>query len=491
MFLPTLPQESDLPVFPREFRAVWVATVDNIDWPSKRTLSPDLQRAELTRILDLAKGMRLNAVILQVRPAADALYMSSLEPWSEYLTGRQGKAPNPAWDPLEFAVTEAHRRGLELHCWLNPYRARHLSAKAPLAKNHIAHTYPSVVKSYGGQLWMDPGEPRVQKRTLDVVADVVKRYDIDGVHMDDYFYPYPVKGSAFPDAESYARYGKGLSLDDWRRQNVDNFIEQAYSQTKQLKPWVKFGISPFGIYRPGVPEGITSGVDQYATLYADPLKWLQKGWVDYLAPQLYWPINQRAQSFPILLNWWITQNPLGRPIWPGLFTSRTLPGQKPKFSAEEVVNQVLMARTTPGAGGHIHFSVKALTTNASGVADALRGSCYAEDALPPEMPWLVGTPPASPLLTRRENVFEWTMEGEPPAHYAMWTLYGSKWLMRSLPGTETKLELEPQLAIGKLSEVAISAVSRCGQMSKPTRSPGGCTLPGSARSAPPCGSLQS
>ncbi|RYG69763.1 hypothetical protein EON77_14425, partial [bacterium] len=254
---------------PREFRGVWVATVDNIDWPSRRNLSTAQQKAELLHILDVAQSMNLNAVIFQVRPSADALYPSKYEPWSEYLTGLQGRAPNPRWDPLEFACREAHARGLELHCWFNPYRAKHPAQKGPLARNHIAVTNPAVVKTYARYLWMDPGERRVQERSLNVMLDVVRRYDVDGVHIDDYFYPYQEKNSAgrlipFPDGPSYARYKKGggtLTKPDWRRRNVDTFIENAYEGIHRTKPWVKFGISPFGIYRSGYPKGIEAGVD--------------------------------------------------------------------------------------------------------------------------------------------------------------------------------------------------------------------------------------
>ncbi|MCX5762893.1 MAG: family 10 glycosylhydrolase, partial [Gemmatimonadetes bacterium] len=277
----------------REFRGVWVASVSNIDWPSKPGLPTADQKAELLALLDRAQAEHLNAVILQVRPAADALYKSSIEPWSEYLTGTQGRAPVPAWDPLAFAVDEAHRRGLELHAWFNPYRARHPSAKGALSKRHIARTSPALVKKYGTQLWMDPGESAVRARTVRVVLDVVTRYDIDGVHLDDYFYPYKEKTTRgtteFLDDRSWKKYVKAkgkLSRDDWRRENVNVLVHQLYDRIHLAKPWVKFGISPFGIWRPGNPEQI-KGFDAYEQLYADSKLWLEKGWVDYFTPQLY------------------------------------------------------------------------------------------------------------------------------------------------------------------------------------------------------------
>ncbi len=462
-------QDQELPTVPREFRAAWVATVDNIDWPSKRGLSADLQRAEMIRILDRAAALKLNAIVFQVRPAADALYRSKLEPWSEYLTGRQGK--NPGYDPLDFAVEQAHKRGLELHVWCNPYRAKHPSAKGPLASNHIAKAHPGVVKKYGDLLWMDPGEPLVQKRSRDVFLDLVRRYDIDGVHMDDYFYPYPEGKTPFPDESSYRKYGHGLSLGDWRRKNVDDFVRTVYVGIHKIKPWVQFGISPFGIYRPGVPAGTTAGIDQYATLYADPLKWLHEGWLDYLAPQLYWAIAQKPQSFPVLLNWWRSENPLGRHIYPGLYTSRLLPGEpKGGFTPDEIVRQIELTREG-GDAGHIHFSMKAITLDAKGVADKLAGAVYQEDALPPASPWLDSTPPKAPTATASNSTEGITLQwddadpADPAFHFVLWTRYGTTWKIRVLPGAVRSVDLSPGLAIGALEEAQVAAVDRSGNIS--------------------------
>jgi len=255
------------------------------------------QKAELLAILDRAAQLRLNAIIFQVRPACDALYASPIEPWSEYLTGAMGKAPQPFYDPLTFAVEEAHKRGLELHAWFNPYRAAHPSAKSPIASNHISKTKPSLVRRYGKHLWLDPGEKEVQDYSLSVVMDVVRRYDVDGVHFDDYFYPYKESEGGFPDDASWKRFGAGgkLSRDDWRRENVNTFIRRVYETIKAAKPWVKFGVSPFGIWRPGNPSSV-QGLDAYQELYADSRKWLQNAWVDYFTPQLYWRIIAPRQS---------------------------------------------------------------------------------------------------------------------------------------------------------------------------------------------------
>lgn len=461
-------QDQELPPVPREFRAAWVATVDNIDWPSKRGLSAWMQKAEMIRILDRAAALKLNAIVFQVRPAADALYKSKLEPWSEYLTGKQGK--DPGYDPLAFAVEQAHKRGLELHVWFNPYRAKHPSAKGNLASNHLAKTHPGVVKSYGKLLWMDPGEPIVQKRSRDVFVDVVKRYDVDGVHIDDYFYPYPEGKTPFPDANSYRKYGHGLSLGDWRRKNVDDFVRDVYRAIHKEKPWVQFGVSPFGIYRPGLPVGTTAGIDQYAELYADPLKWLRNGWLDYLSPQLYWATAQKLQSYPVLLDWWRSENTMGRHIYPGLYTSRLLPGEpKGGYTPDEIVRQIQFTRDR-GDAGHIHFSMKALMLDAAGVSDKLAGELYTEDALPPASPWLNAGAPKPPSVsaatTNPEGVGLHWSANDPTFRYVLWLRYGTTWQIRVLPRGIQDLNVPPTLAIGPLGDAAVAAVDRCGNASE-------------------------
>jgi uncharacterized lipoprotein YddW (UPF0748 family) len=383
----------------REFRAVWVATVANIDWPSKRGLSVANQKKELIRILDQCKNVGLNAVIFQVRPMCDALYESKLEPWSIFLTGTAGKAAEGGFDPLSFAIEESHKRGMELHAWFNPYRAWHKDTKDKPPSNHIANQQPEIVKRYGSYLWLDPGEPATLKHSLAVIQDVVQRYDVDGIHVDDYFYPYPEKGAdgnqiPFPDDESYAKYTAGggkLQRDDWRRQNVNQFVQGMYDQTKKAKPWVKVGISPFGIWRPGNPPQI-KGFDQYAQLYADAKLWVEKGWLDYNTPQLYWPIRQEAQSYPVLLAWWAEQNKMKRHLWPGDSIGRV----SEKLPPTEWSEQIAICRKRGDATGNVHFSMKPLLNNKFGIADELK-KAYAKPALVPESPWLVGnTPPSEP-----------------------------------------------------------------------------------------------
>ncbi|HLZ55262.1 MAG TPA: family 10 glycosylhydrolase, partial [Verrucomicrobiae bacterium] len=306
-----MPATVSPPPPPREFRGAWLATVANLDWPSQPGMSVATQKAELIALLDHAAQLKLNAVILQVRPMADAVYASPLEPWSEFLTGRMGRGPEPFYDPLAFAVAEAHKRGLELHAWFNPFRVSlpPNQARSPAALNHLSRTHTELVHRYSNLLWLDPGEPAAREHVLNVILDVVRRYDVDGVTFDDYFYPYPDKdadGHAvdFPDNASWRKYGatSGMSRDEWRRANVNQFVQNTYRSIHALKPWVKFGISPFGIWRPGFPPQI-QGLDTYARLYADSRLWLASGWLDYLSPQLYWPVDQREQSFPVLLQW--------------------------------------------------------------------------------------------------------------------------------------------------------------------------------------------
>ncbi|MCW5942166.1 MAG: family 10 glycosylhydrolase [Fimbriimonadaceae bacterium] len=431
-----------LPEPPREFRAAWVATVDNIDWPSKKGLPVAQQKAELAKIVDVAAGMGLNALVFQVRPHADAMYASKLEPWSEYLTGECGKAPNPSWDPLEFVVAKCHERGLELHAWFNPYRAWHPAAKGPIPATHIAKTHPEIVKQYGTYLWMDPGEPEVQRRSLDVMLDVVKRYDVDGIHMDDYFYPYPIRGQDFPDEPSWRKSRPevhGLSRSDWRRRNVDDFVRDLYAGIKRSKPWVKFGISPFGIYRPGIPKGIQAGVDQYEGLYADALKWFREGWCDYFTPQLYWPINQKPQSYPVLLNWWVEQNAMGRHLWPGNYSSRLDP-KGGNWPLGELTQQIVLTRQAVKDPGNVHFSFKTFLKNWKGARQALAKDQYAVPALVPASPWLGDKAPAAPRGVRvHGSTVTWDLgHAESVGRVVVYAEIGGAWKVAGLAGRTAK-----------------------------------------------------
>ena len=479
------------PPAPREFRAAWVSTVANIDWPSRSNLPPAKQQAEAIAILERARSLNLNAIVLQVRPSADTIYPSKLEPWSEYLTGRQGKEPQPAWDPLQFWVAQAHARGMELHAWFNPYRAGHTAARSPFSRDHISNTNPQAVKKYGKYLWMDPGEESASRHTLEVILDVVRRYDIDGVHIDDYFYPYPIEAPnatgaeaaaldlpswqkpelEFPDQPSWQRYVQGggtLDRAGWRRQNVDRLIEAIYTGIHREKSWVKFGISPFGIGRPDRrPPGI-AGFSQYDKLYADAELWLQKGWLDYLAPQLYWPIKQAPQAFPVLLDYWLAQNTRARHIWPGMFTSKTADGSNKAFTPDEIVRQIDVTRMRPAGTGHVHFSMAPLMQNRAGLADRLKANSYQSAALIPASPWLGDDAPAAPTVALKRGTGGLTVSLGTPKNavqYAIWARYGEEWRFTVAPAARGEVVLADDAGVPARA-VVVTAVDRLGNESQ-------------------------
>ena len=477
--LPT-PADSRLPPIPeltREFRGVWVASVANIDWPSKPGLSSLQQQVEILALLDRAQQLKLNAVILQVRPAADALYPSELEPWCEYLSGTQGKAPEPFYDPLQFWINAAHQRGLELHAWLNPFRARHSSAKSPPVASHVSRRLPNTVRSYGDMVWLDPAEPEAMAHSLAVAADITRRYDIDGLHIDDYFYPYPVKAGSkvgadgtaiepaatldFPDESpwnSYRKAGGTLERADWRRSHVNRFVEQLYRTVHQIKPWVRVGISPFGLGQPGRrPPGI-NGFSQYDQLYADVEHWLAQRWFDYLAPQLYWPIRQSAQAFDVLHDYWLTQDRGDRHIWPGLFTSQIGAPVK-SWESAEILEQVAMARRQNQAGGHIHFSMVALAQNRREIATRLAAESYTEPALVPASPWLGNAVPPAPTLRRDGNAVSIDGAGGDTQWLLVWRFDGNDWRLSTHRATDKQIAVT-----NNASAIAVAAalVSRTG-----------------------------
>ncbi len=380
----------------REFRGVWVATVSNINYPSQTGLSADAQRQELDDLLDVMTAHHLNAVVFQVRPESDALYASELEPWSRFLMGTQGV--DPGFDPLAYLIERAHPQGIEVHAWFNPYRAQ-VSLSSTLVPPHIALDAPQYAYEYGNFLWMDPGAEVVQERTIDVILDVVDRYDVDGIHFDDYFYPYP-NGQSFPDASSYQAYledGGMLALDDWRRDNVNEMVEVLYESIVGTRDHVRFGISPFGIYRPGMPPGIV-GLDQYAEIFADPLVWMDEGWVDYLAPQLYWPSTQTQQAYEPLLEWWSSMTSGGRYIFAGNFLSQI--GSSAAWSTEEILTQVELSRVYRDLGsmGNVFFHIEPFVSDTLGVGTALAETFYDSPVLTPPMAALAGEPIAPPWV---------------------------------------------------------------------------------------------
>ena len=456
-----------LPKVEREFRAAWIATVANIDFPTKQGLSPEEQKAELIASVELARRLRLNALIFQVRPAADAMYESKLEPWSEYLTGQMGK--RQAFDPLAFLVDEAHRRGILVHAWFNPYRAYHPSAKT-MSDDHVSKRFPNMVRQYGRYMWLDPTEPSAQEHSLKVIADVVRRYDIDGVHFDDYFYPYAEKDAEgknidFPDTANWEKYrqsGGKLDRADWRRSQVNNFIEAVGREVKKIKPQVMYGISPFGIWQP-MPERQITGFNAYAELYADSKKWLQDGTVDYLTPQLYWETKRVGQSFPVLLAWWKEQNTKKRHIWPGLATYRI---DRPEYGADEIVSQIGLTRQDPLTLGGIHFSFKSLRNDMGGIQGKLRDAVYTRDAVVPASPWMKAAKLTSPKVEIKRDA-TYVRASWPAVKDAFWYVVYAKdkdgWSYSIQPASETSIALS---ANRKIDSIVVKAVDRLGNESK-------------------------
>lgn len=459
------PYRTNLPAVNREFRGAWIATVANINWPKNGNYATESQKQEAIKLLDLLKANNFNAVVFQVRPSGDALYDSPYEPWSYFLTGQIGKRPSPYYDPLEFWVEEAHKRGMELHVWINPYRAHHSAGGTITSESIVKKSPEMVVRLRNGMYWFDPANPKTQDHAAKVVLDIVKRYDIDGVHFDDYFYPYATYngGADFPDDASWAAYkrtGGTLSRGDWRRDNVNRFIERVYKGIKAEKNYVKFGISPFGIWKPGYPAGIT-GSSQYDELYADAKLWLNKGWVDYFTPQLYWPIAPERQSFTSLLKWWESENTHKRHLWPGLNTVAVKSTNRP----QEIVNQINATRQlVPNSAGVIHWSIAGLTGNPS-MVKAIKDGPYQVKALVPRSSWLVANPLLQPslLLTKKPgSVFAKWLHKQPEQVF-LWIAYaqyGEDWEYEILDGVTTERSFPLEKNGKQLKAVAVKAVDR-------------------------------
>jgi len=397
-----------------EFRAVWVATVNNIDWPSKPGLSTEQQKKEVIDILNMHSKNGMNAIILQIRPAADAFYKSEFEPWSKYLTGTQGKAPSPFYDPLQFWIEECHKRNMEFHAWLNPFRVAQ-NANEPLATNHIAFKHPEWIVNYGDKLYFDPGIPQAREFVVKVVTDIVSRYDIDAIHFDDYFYPYPLKED-FPDESSFAQFNRGflaIQKANWRRDNVDILIKTLSENIKKTKPWVKFGISPFGVWRNKAddPDGseTTAGTTNYDQLYANILKWQKNGWIDYCLPQLYWQIGHQSVDFVTLSKWWAV-HAYNRAMYIGqavykLESNSTIPDWK---DPNQLVKQIQVIRQIPQLGGSAFYSSIHFKRDLFGFDQSLRENLYKFPALVPPMPWIDNKAPAPPIhFKKRGHKLKW------------------------------------------------------------------------------------
>ncbi|HEY0745013.1 MAG TPA: family 10 glycosylhydrolase [Chryseosolibacter sp.] len=383
----------------RELRAAWIATVVNIDWPSRKGLSAHEQQAEYVKLLDMLKSIGMNAVIVQVRPTADAFYPSSYEPWSEYLSGVQGKSPEPYYNPLAFMIHEAKKRGLEFHAWFNPYRVS-MNDSTVFAATHPIHQHPEWFVTYGGKWYYDPGHPQAQEFVLQSILETVKHYDLDAVHFDDYFYPYRISNQVFPDSSTYNTYGKSVypNVDDWRRNNVDYFVAQLASRIKNEKPHVKFGISPFGVWRnkDKDPEGSATqaGQTNYDDLYADVLKWLREGWIDYVTPQLYWNIGFKVADYAVLLDWW-SKHSYGRHVYIGQGVYRV--GGKGWENPDELTNQVKLNRNYTEVKGSMFFNSTTFLRNKLDINTRVK-QLYAYPSLVPPMTWIDAVPPAAAAL---------------------------------------------------------------------------------------------
>jgi len=465
----------------REFRGVWIASVANIDWPSRPDLSTEDQREEFRAILNHHQKNGINAVIVQIRPAADALYRSSLEPWSEWLTGEKAKDPNPEYDPLTFMIEEADERAMEFHAWLNPYRAIFDAAKFYEDKSHIhldtlkanisqlivtdssntsgilsredyrnlaillnldttllIYQHPEWFLQYGNKIYFDPGIPAAQEHIYQVVGDIVQRYDVDAIHMDDYFYPYRIAGVEFPDSLSFEKYGSTYAFDlkdDWRRENVNNIVKNLNKTIKEIKPYVKFGISPFGVWRnasvdPG-GSNTKAGQTNYDDLFADILKWQKEKWIDYVIPQIYWYRGFELADYEILARWW-NDNHYGVQVYigQGLYRVDGASSTEAWRNPMEIPEQIELNRSLPNIQGSCFFSSKSVINNPLGVSDILRDDYYRHPALLPGMEWIEIKDPQKPgnlkvRDSRRGFLLEWENTAEA-SYYVVYRFKGRK-----------------------------------------------------------------
>ena len=396
----------------REFRAAWIQSVNG----QFRGMPTEKLKQNLIGQLNSLQKAGINAIIFQVRPEADALYASRLEPWSRFLTGVQGKAPEPYWDPMQFMIDECHKRGMEFHAWINPYRTK-TTLKSELAPNHVYNIHPEWFVTYGDQLYFDPALPESRRHICMVVSDIVSRYDVDAIHMDDYFYPYPIKGKDFPDDASFARFGGGFSnKGDWRRCNVNVLIKKLHETIREIKPWVKFGVSPFGIYRNESSDPLgskTKGLQNYDDLYADVLLWAREGWIDYNIPQIYWHIGHPVADYETLVKWW-ARNTENRPLFIGQSVMNTVQNADPKNpSINQLPRKMALQRAYQTIGGSCQWPASAVVENAGKYRDALIAEYHKYPALPPVFDFMDNEAPAKvrkmkPVWTEDGYILFWT-----------------------------------------------------------------------------------
>lgn len=398
----------------REFRGAWIQIING----QFEGMSRDQMQANLTHQLNVLQQCGINAIMFQVRGEADAMYASPYEPWSRFLTGRQGTAPNPYWDPLAWMITECHKRGMELHAWINPFRAKTKGTKE-LALNHPYVKHPERFFEYDGLYLFDPGLNENRRYICQIAADIVRRYDVDGIHMDDYFYPYPVAGMTIPDQATYITHKNGIdNVDDWRRYNVNLFMEMMHDSIRAVKPWVKFGVSPFGIYhnvQPGsnIPGSNTRGLQNYDNLYADVLYWINKGWVDYNIPQIYWEIGHKAADYEELIKWW-SRFAGGRPLFIGQDVERTVRAADLKNPQRNQMSAKFgLQRGLRGIQGSCLWYSAAVVRNEGNYATALQKNYHRTPALQPLFPFIDDEAPGKP----RKLKTMWM----PNGYYLFWT----------------------------------------------------------------------
>ena len=396
----------------REFRGAWIQSVNG----QFRGMPTEKLKQNLVGQLNSLQKAGINAIIFQVRPEADALYASRLEPWSRFLTGVQGKAPEPYWDPMQFMIDECHKRGMEFHAWINPYRTK-TTLKSELAPSHVYNIHPEWFVTYGDQLYFDPALPESRRHICMVVSDIISHYDVDAIHMDDYFYPYPIKGKDFPDDASFARFGGGFSNKaDWRRSNVNVLIKKLHETIREIKPWVKFGVSPFGIYRNESSDPLgskTKGLQNYDDLYADVLLWAREGWIDYNIPQIYWHIGHPVADYETLVKWW-ARNTENRPLFIGQSVMNTVQNADPKNpSINQLPRKMALQRAYQSIGGSCQWPASAVVENAGKYRDALIAEYHKYPALPPVFDFMDNEAPAKvrkmkPVWTEDGYILFWT-----------------------------------------------------------------------------------
>lgn len=467
MIIATSGASADVPAPKREFRGAWLHVIGQTQWRNKTV---EQQKAYIREQLDKLKDAGCNAAIFQVRPHADALYISELEPWSEWLTGKRGKAPDPMYDPLQYAIEQAHERGMELHAWLNPYRVT--PGNETLPADHLSKKHPERFFKFDNKVFFDPAYQENRDFICEVIDDIVKRYDVDAIHIDDYFYPYPASnGARFNnDDASYKKFGNGMNRADWRRHNVDLLIEQIHKTIKDRKPWVRFGVSPFGIWRNKKtdPRGSdTNGLQNYDALYADVLLWEEKGWIDYLLPQLYWDLGHKSASYLVLVDWWNRNAGTKRHLYIGQDAERTM-------KSAELRRKVELTRSAERVRGNCWWSGYSVTANKGGVADSLAASYQSVPALVPSYPWISGERPAAVSGLKAEHRrLSWKEAGQrgrasDAVRYAVYRFDSKKDVDTERDGALVAVVGKPEYEASGAGVYVVTALSRVNIESEPS-----------------------